>query len=142
MPNRLLSKLVFGCIGGILLLGSAVRGQTAAPAPAKTAGQIGPNTAGSISPAQGVAPAGGSVVTKNILAGALTPQTRQTLQEAMDSDSAADPGNGREVTLGPGEAAQLDGTTADKVAFGSLPPAVRTALRDTTRDTLRTPAGR
>jgi len=55
-------------------------------APVHAAGQIGPGTTGTISPAQGVAPVAPSKTKADrILNGALTPKTRQKLQEAMNT---------------------------------------------------------
>lgn len=139
MHKRLLQPLLFGSTVAGLLLILPARAQTTASGSPQPSGQIGPGTAGSISPAQGVA-SSGSATTKKMLAGALTPKTRQTLQEAMDSEMGGDSSTGREITLGPGEAAQMDGTSAAKVAFDSLPSPVKNALRSATHDTLRSGA--
>jgi Spy/CpxP family protein refolding chaperone len=53
-------------------------------APAHATGQIGPGTTGTISPAQGVTPSTANKAGQ-ILNGALTRKTRQTLQEAMNT---------------------------------------------------------
>jgi len=47
--------------------------------------QVGPGSTASITPARGVVPAPANTPQKHILDAALTPKTRQTLQEAMDS---------------------------------------------------------
>lgn len=58
----------------------------ASSAPAHPTGQIVPGATGTISPAQGVTPATVAKTKANkILNGALTPKTRQTLQEAMNA---------------------------------------------------------
>ena len=67
-----------------ILTASAV-GQTAPPTPPAT-GQIGPGSTGSIN--HGVSSATGDKPHK-ILDGALTPETRDTLQKAMNSPAAA-----------------------------------------------------
>jgi hypothetical protein len=66
---------------------------------------------------------------KKMLNDALNPQTRQTLQQAMDSvDPASLVVPETSLTLGPGEAAEIDGTQASKIAFAKLPALVRSAL--------------
>jgi hypothetical protein len=108
-----------------------------APVPARSSDQIGPGASGSIGSTQGVNDAKNGA-SKRILDHALTPQTRQTLQEAMDSESSK-PGRAarNEVSLGPGEAAQLKGRTATKIDYGSLPKPVQGALGGTVHHTLK-----
>jgi hypothetical protein len=79
-----------GAMAGLSVATLAL-GQTAAPAPApvSASGQIVPGNTGSISPAGGVKPSAADAPHK-VLAGALSPKTRQTLQEAMDSARASD----------------------------------------------------
>ena len=93
------------------------------------------------SPAAPVGP-GNTDTTKKMLANALTPETRQTLQQAMDS---VDPTTllipGTALTLGPGEAAELDGAKADRIAFASLPAPVRNALSGDAHHALSGSAG-
>lgn len=107
-----------------------------APALAQTSGQIGPGASGSIGSNQG-ADGAKNGASKRILDHALTPQTRQTLQAAMDSESSK-PGRAarNEVSLGPGEAAQLKDKTATKIDYGSLPKPVKGALGGTVHHTL------
>ena len=57
---------------------------------ASPASQIGPGSAASVSPAKGIGPAPVNTKQHQILTGALSLQTRQTLQEAMDSARTAD----------------------------------------------------
>jgi len=71
-----LAAVAFAVLSGISVLA-----QSASPG---SPTQIGPGKTGSISPTQGVTPASGDKA-KSILNGALTPQTRQTLQDAMNS---------------------------------------------------------
>jgi hypothetical protein len=90
--------------------------------------QIGPGNSGSISHVVGPATGGQP---KKMLDGALTPETRQTLQEAMNSsgpDTSSKSTSSHEVTIGPGEGAKLDGAKAEKVSYSSLPAPVRNAL--------------
>jgi hypothetical protein len=51
--------------------------------------QVGPNSTANVSPAKGIGPAPANSKQHQILTGALSPQTRQTLQEAMNSVRAA-----------------------------------------------------
>ena len=132
-----------GALTGLIVL-SVAWGQTPPPAPAHPAGQVGPGSTASIGPAQGVR---GAVVDAphQVLNSALTPETRQTLQEAMNSygSAAADnSGAAGEVILGPGEAAQLDGTTVGRIAFDTLPDRVKGALGAPVRESLNNSQGR
>ena len=128
---------MLGVAAASLILISAAWGQ--ATSPVHPAGQIGPGTAGSISPAQGVTGAGAGGATKKMLDNALTPQTRQTLQDAMNS---VGPDAAGAITVGPGEAAQLDGAGATKVDFDTLPDSVKNALGAAAHDALRSGATR
>jgi hypothetical protein len=103
MTNVRSAKLVSAVAPALALTFSLAPGQTA-PTPVSTAassppavvapattpptahatGQIGPGTTGTISPSQGVTPATAAKAAK-ILKGALTPGTRQTLQDAMNA---------------------------------------------------------
>ena len=83
--NRLFPAVILAGLSAILTA-SAV-GQTPAPAPPAT-GQIGPGSTGSIN--HGVSNVTGDKPHK-ILDGALTPETRETLQKAMNSPAAAAP---------------------------------------------------
>ena len=132
--RRVGTFFLIAAASGLLVI-SIAQGQT--PAPASPAGQIGPGNTGSISPAQGVngAPADAP---HQALNAALTPQTRQTLLDAMNSVDAGP----SEVTIGPGEAAELDGTNVDKIDFAKLPDQVKRALGGTVQATLHTGAGR
>jgi hypothetical protein len=108
-----------------------------ASVPALSSDQIGPGASGSIGSTQGVNDAKNGA-SKRILDHALTPQTRQTLQEAMNSEpSGSTKASPREVSLGPGEAAQLKGRTATKIDYGSLPKPVQGALGGAVHHTLK-----
>jgi hypothetical protein len=107
----------------------------ATSARAQTAGQIGPGTSGSIDSSQGVA-AAKTGDTKRILANALTPQTRQTLKEAMESEPGTSSAPSSQVFLGPGEAAQIKDKTATKIDYASLPKPVKGALGGPVHQTL------
>jgi len=126
--------ILIAAASGLLVI-SIAQGQT--PAPASPMGQIGPGSTGSISPAQGV---NGAPVDAphQALNAALTPETRQTLLDAMNSVDAGP----SEITVGPGEAAELDGTTAAKIDFAKLPDQVKRALGGAVQETLYTGAGR
>ena len=91
--------------------------------------------------AQSPAPSSGGTTdpSKAILANALSPQTRQILQEAIDE---ADASTSSTLDIGPGEGAELDGTKADRVDFAALPGPLRDALGGGTRQTLSNGAGR
>ena len=126
-----------GMAAGIGLVSVAL-GQTPSATPPAKSGQIGPGASGSISPAQGVSGTTGDAAHKK-LDGALTPKTRQTLQEAMDSAAStpsAKSSTDSAVTIGPGEGAQMDGSKVDKVALKSLPAPVKNALDGDTHKTL------
>jgi hypothetical protein len=105
--SKLIKKLLFTLAVITSLAGFSAPAQTAAPAPA-----IGPATTG---------------VSKTILAKALTPETRQTLQEAMDSYDPL-PASGPMVMIGPGEGAELDGAKVSRVPYDSLPAPLKAAL--------------
>ncbi len=87
--------------------------------------------------AQAAAPAS-AVVTKpttgpsqKMLDHALTPETRQTLQEAMDSvDTTTPPAptSDKQAMVGPGEALVMDGTKVTRIPYASLPDPVKKAL--------------
>ena len=78
--------------GEILLAGvfSCLFALSALAQNASPASQIGPGSAASVSPAKGIGPAPVNTKQHQILTGALSLQTRQTLQEAMDSARTAD----------------------------------------------------
>ena len=101
-----------------------------------TTGQIVPGATGSITPTQGVTPTAVKPP-PHLMDDALSPQTRQTLQEAMNSVEAP------VVTMpvGPGEAVELDGTTISKVSFDNLPAAVKNALGTEPHGVLSSGAG-
>jgi len=135
-----LKKLVSG---GFLLAGALIVGLEIS-ALAQNTSQIGPGNTGSISPAQGVS-GGANDPSGKKLNSALTPETRQTLQEAMDSVDPAtlvDSGSSREVTLGPGEGAEIDGTGINRVAFDRLPGLLKNAMSNGTLNNLNGNLGR
>jgi len=117
-----------------LLAGLSVLAQNN-PAPATP---IGPGNTGTIGPAPG-APA---APTKQLLDDALSPQTRNTLQDAINSvDSAAVVVTDKQLDIGPGEGAELDGTKVVRVDFASLPARLRIALGGKTNGTLTNSTG-
>jgi hypothetical protein len=97
--------------------------------------QIGPGTTASPNSTQKVGPATGGQP-KKMLDQALTPQTRRTLQEAMNSAPSEGTKPNREVTLGPGEGAKLSGSNAEKVPYKTLPAPVKKALGGGVKDNL------
>jgi hypothetical protein len=103
-----------------------------------TTGQIVPGATGSISPSQGVNAKGGKPP-PHLMDDALSSQTRQSLLDAMTTVS---PSIATSVTVGPGEAVELDGTTIDQVSFDSLPDAMKQALNAKTHGILSNGAGR
>ena len=98
-------------------------------------GQVGPGSAASISPAQGIGPAIANTPQHQAPDGALTSETRQTLQEAMNS-MPADDSAGSEVILGPNEGAEMDSTHVNKIDYASLPASIKDALGNAIHDTL------
>jgi hypothetical protein len=69
--------VVFSCVGAVSAL-------------AQNAGSATQVTPSSTAPAKGIGPAPANSKQNHILKGALSPETRQTLQEAMNSYSPAD----------------------------------------------------
>jgi len=138
--KKTLKSLVSICIlGG----GLSAWAQTQSP---NTSGQIGPGTAGTISATQGVTPTAPDKP-HQVLSGALTKQTRQTLWEAMNSatpgpEPASSSGIGSAVTIGPGEGAEMSGNAVDKIAFANLPATVKSALGGSVQGTLSSGSGR
>lgn len=129
-----MTKILFKkLMGGELLVGSVFVCLFAVSALAQSApssGQIPAGSSGSISPSQGIGPANTEVSNK-ILGSALSPDTRQTLQEAMDADDAATSGSavsGTALELGTGEAAVIDGTTVKRIPYDSVPEPLKKAL--------------
>ena len=119
------SIAVAGC-----LIGLSLHAQDAAPT------TVTPGQTQKIGPA----PAPGSTTaapTKKMLDDALAPQTRQTLQQAMDSiDPATLAVPVTKLSIGPGEAAELDGKKINPIAFSALPAPVKDALSGGARNTL------
>ena len=76
----ILVTAVFSCLFALSVLA-----QNSSPA-----AQVGPGSAVSVSPAKGIGPAPAHSKQGQILDGALSLQTRQTLQEAMNSARASD----------------------------------------------------
>lgn len=135
VSSKVLRVLVFACS---ISLSAWAQSQSV-----NTAGQIGPGTAGTISPAQGVTSVAPNKPAQ-VLNSALTPETRKTLWEAMNSvtpASASDSSEGSVVTIGPGEGAEISGTVIDKVAFEKLPAAVKGALGDNVQGALSNGSG-
>jgi len=142
--KKFLKKLISNeaLLAGLMAVGMGLSALAQSQGPT-TSGQIGPGTAGTISPTQGVTPAAPDKP-HQVLNSVLTPQTRQTLWEAMNSVapvSAGNSGTGSEVTIGPGEGAELSGTTIDKVAFESLPATVKGALGGSVQGKLSSGSG-
>jgi hypothetical protein len=106
-----------------------------------TTGQIVPGATGSISPSGGVNPKG-SNPPAHVMANALSPQTRQTLQEAMNTVNTASTPMLTDMIVGPGEAVEMDGATIDQISFNSLPDVMKTALNFQIYAVLRNGAGR
>jgi Spy/CpxP family protein refolding chaperone len=90
VPFAKFFPVIAAAFASTLSLAPAQSSPTPTPAPSvpaassHAAGQIGPGTTGTISPSQGVTPTAAAKAGK-ILKGALTPKTRQTLQEAMNA---------------------------------------------------------
>jgi hypothetical protein len=121
-PLSTLSVLTAICLAGV----SAVA-QSAAPTT-----PVGPGQTKSL----GAAP-NGAAPSQKMLNDALTPQTRQTLQQAMDSvDPATLAVPATKLSIGPGEAAELDGKKISPIAYSALPAPVRSALSGDARNTL------
>jgi hypothetical protein len=76
-------EILAGCVF-FSLLTLSLDAQNAAPTT-----QIGPATVASASSAKGIGPAPANTPQHQILKGALSPETRQTLQEAMNSTSVS-----------------------------------------------------
>ncbi len=69
---------------------------------------------------------------------ALSPQTRETLQKAMDSmdPTAAPTSSATEASADANEALVLDGKTVEHIPFSSLPAPVKSALDGSVRQSL------
>jgi len=132
--NHLAAGGIVLAVAWALLAGlSALAQNNTAPA-----APIGPGNTGTIGPAQG-APA---APTKKMLDNALSPETRNTLQDAINSvDPAAVALTANQLDLGPGEGAELDGTTVTRVDFAHLPARLRAALGGKTSGTLTDSTG-
>lgn len=102
------------------------------------AAQVVPGTAASISPQQGIGAAPANTPQHDMLNGALSTDTRETLAEAMNADpSVADAPLGI-LVIGPGEAAQLDGAHSGKIAFDTAPDSLKKALGGDIQSSLST----
>ena len=80
MRGEILWAAVFSCLFAL-----SAQAQNSSPVT-----QIGPNSVTSVGPAKGIGPAPANTKQHQILTSALSPQTRQTLQEAMNSARASD----------------------------------------------------
>ena len=122
-----LKKILFAemILAGVLVfsIGFSAPAQT-------TATQITPGTTGSNAPAQGIG-GPGTGVTKQALDSALSPETRQTLAEAMksvDPTAMVASGPANVLTVEAGEGAVLDETGVHLVSADSLPQKLKDAL--------------
>jgi hypothetical protein len=97
-------------------------------APSSSSGQIKAGASGSITPDHGVV-LSATGKPKKALDDALTPETRQTLLDAMNSSTpTGKPAASHEIILGPGDAAKVGDSKAEKVSYKSLPAPVKNAL--------------
>jgi hypothetical protein len=114
-------------MGGVLLVAALTcfAGLSALAQNANPTTPLGPGNTGTLGPGQGAPPA----PSQKMLDSALTPETKQTLQDAMNSVNPATMVPAvNALDLGPGEAAEMDGTKASRIAFAQLPNSLRAAL--------------
>ncbi len=86
---------------------------------------VGPGDTQNVNPSQGKpAPA-----TQKQLDNALTPETRQTLQQAMEAmDPSTNNSAATTMELGPNEGAVIDGHQVTRIEYARLPARLRAAL--------------
>lgn len=126
--------VIFGFSGLLVITALA---QNAVPA-----AQVSPGTAASISPQQGIGAAPANTPQHEMLNGALSPETRQALAEAMAEYPTADTTPSGAFEVGPGEVAELDGSHFSKIALTAAPASLQEALGSETQRSLLTGAGR